>query len=191
MYPAKLDMVRGKRRGRVLSFDPKTDQLSVLAQNLTFANGVAVIDADETNLVVAECMGPATQRLDLSTGQLYPIVGFPGYPDGVDCSRTSGLCYAALPSSVLPLHRLLVSLPPPIDSIIRTLLMTLPKSLAPPVQHYGGVAEFNPRTGNVERILQDPTAADIGLITGVTIRDDKLYLGSLENNFIGVYHLNQ
>jgi sugar lactone lactonase YvrE len=190
MYPAKLDLMRGKRRGRVLMYDPQTDQLSVIAQNLTFANGVAVMDADETNLIVAETMGPALQRLDLTNRQLYPIVGLPGYPDGSDCSWNSGLCYAVLPSAVVPIHRLLNSLPYPIASVFRTLLMTLPRSLAPPVEHYGGIAQFNPMTGTIQRIIQDPTASDIGMLTGVTVKDEKLYLGSLENSFIGVYNLN-
>ena len=36
-------------------------------------------------------------------------------------------------------------------------------------------------------LLQDPTGTDIAALTGVTVHDNKLYLGSLHNDFIGVY----
>ena len=37
--------------------------------------------------------------------------------------------------------------------------------------------------------LQDPRGEDIGMLTGVTLWDEKLYLGSLHNDYIGVYDL--
>ena len=71
------------------------------------------------------------------------------------------------------------------------LIMMLPKSLLPKVGPYGGVAVINPETGTVVDILQDPKGTDIMYIMGVTAQDDKLYLGSLYNKFVGVYDLAQ
>ena len=53
MYASKVDYIRGKRTGRLLQYDPETNEVTVLARNLFFANGVAV-DKDETYVVQSE-----------------------------------------------------------------------------------------------------------------------------------------
>ena len=56
---------------------------------------------------------------------------------------------------------------------------------------YGGVVEIDPGNGQT-RLLQDPRGEDIGImLTGVTLWDEKQYLGSLHNDYIGVYDLQQ
>jgi hypothetical protein len=66
--------------------------------------------------------------------------------------------------------------------------MLLPPALAPKPKPYGGLYEFDAETGNLT-VIQDPTGQDIGMLTGVTVHDNKLYLGSLRNDYIGVYSL--
>jgi hypothetical protein len=44
--------------------------------------------------------------------------------------------------------------------------------------------------GGIIRILQDPSGKDDGMFTGVTVHDNKLYLGSLKNDYVGGYDLN-
>ena len=53
MYGSKIDALLGKPSGRLLEYDPATDEIRILARNLSFANGIAV-DKDETYLVFAE-----------------------------------------------------------------------------------------------------------------------------------------
>ena len=48
----------------------------------------------------------------------------------------------------------------------------------------------DPHTKEYVDLIQDPTGKDIGALTGVTVHDNKLYLGSLENDFVGVYDLS-
>jgi len=58
------------------------------------------------------------------------------------------------------------------------------------VKLYGGVLEINMESNTMQnrvRCVQDPDGTDIGMLTGVTVHDDKLYLGSLRNDYIGVY----
>ena len=55
-------------------------------------------------------------------------------------------------------------------------------------QNCTGVVEIDPGNGQT-RLLQDPHGEDIGMLTGVTLWDEKLYLGSLHNDYIGVYDL--
>ena len=74
--------------------------------------------------------------------------------------------------------------------ILRNLIMMVPKWVLPTLQHYGGVMVVDPHTKEYVDLIQDPTGKDIGALTGVTVHDNKLYLGSLENDFVGVYDLS-
>ena len=117
--------------------------------------------------------------------------------DGVDCawpgvtvdSDAKPYCYAANPSEVVPAHKILMKLPPPIDRLAKSLLMLVPKELAPHVIPYGGVTIVDGETGTFVGRIEDPTGQDISGITGVTVHNNQLYLGGLHNNYIGVYSL--
>ena len=65
----------------------------------------------------------------------------------------------------------------------------LPNAMTPEPEPYASIEIIDPETKTYVGIVQDPSGKDISLLTGVTYHDDKLYLGSLRNNFIGVYDL--
>jgi hypothetical protein len=198
MYGAKTDAIRGIRTGRLLQYDPSKNTVKVMARNLYFPNGIAV-DPNESYLYFTETFTLRLLKYSLNTGELESIVdgGLTGYPDGVDCAwrgetaktSSSYRCYAAMPSAFLPIMKLLLKIPPPIDAVFRSLIMALPKTLAPPVTPYGGIVEVDPVNGGIVRLLQDPTGKDAGMFTAVTVHGNKLYLGSLKNDYIGVYDL--
>lgn len=194
LYASKVDLVRGKPAGRVLEYNPATDTTRVLADGLKFANGIAV-DKDENFLVFAQTFGPRITKLYLRGEKagvqetLLEPDHLTGYPDGVDCAWEGGRkCYAVMPSSYLPIHTLLNRCPDPFDRILRVVLLLLPRWLAPKVKKYGGIVEFDPEHNHV-KYIQDPTGKDIAMLTGVTYYNGKLYLGSLQNQYIGVYSL--
>ena len=115
--------------------------------------------------------------------------------DGVDCAwegvtANKAYCYAINPSSVVLANKILGKIPHPLDTYIRTLLLALPKRLLPKVVPYGGVTVIDPVSNKYIELLQDPDGSDISRLTGVTVHDNKLYLGSLFNDFIGVYDLS-
>lgn len=190
--------MRGSRTGRLLQYDPKSDEVQVLATGFHFANGISV-DKDEKWVIFGETFTLRIQKYDIAIGTVHAVVdgGLPGYPDGLDCawngvtSMDSTLCYAVMPSSIIPIMKLAKAIPHPFDMVFRSLLLGLPKSIAPPVKPYGGIAVFDPldSSGSVE-FIQDPKGKDIGMLTGVTVHDNKLYLGSLKNDFIAVYDLD-
>ena len=206
MYAAKLDLLRGNGTGRVLEYDPHTDVTKVLVSGLHFANGIAV-NKDETFLFFAECLAMKLWMYHLTgekAGTLELVVDskeMTGYIDGTDCawsqdSSGHSKCYAVIISAVVPLHKLALKLPHPMDAWLRTLLMMLPKALAPPTKRYSAIVEVDPITKQF-RYIQDPTGQDVAQITGVThyapnSRDHshKLYLGSLTNDYFAVYHLD-
>ncbi len=191
----KIDLMRSKRTGRLLRYDPVTDKVDILASNIWFANGVAV-DEDETFVMISETSMGRLLKYNLvgpDQGKLEVIVdGLPGMVDGADCDKA--YCYAPLPSSYPPIMKFLNSLPPFAEAWLKTFLMMLPKSLTPKPVKYGGVVEVTASEdsssgGSITRFFQDPSGVCMHLITGVTVHDGKLYLGSLEHNFVGVLDL--
>jgi hypothetical protein len=200
MYPAKLDAMKGSRTGRLLRYDPSTEEATVLARNLFFANGISV-DKDETFVLFAETFALRLVKYYL-TGEKegsmeYVVDGFPapGYFDGVDCgwkgvTAETNLCYAVHPSLVVPLQKILNKIPHPIDQWLRNLILMLPKWLAPEITAYGGITVLDAESSKVVQLLQDPDGSDIAYLTGVTVFDNKLYLGSLRNDFVAVYDLS-
>jgi sugar lactone lactonase YvrE len=191
LYTSKMDLTRGVGKGRLLQYDPSTDHVSVVARNILFANGVAV-DETESFVFLAETFGVRLLKYDLKEGGLKGVEvvmdskDMTGYVDGVDCAGTK--CYAVMPSAIVPLHKLWSKLPDAVNVMLRTLILSLPSSLAPPVKKYGGLLEVDMSTGAF-RYLQDPNGLDIAMLCGVTEHDGKLYLGSIKNEYIGVYNL--
>ena len=191
MYGAKSDLLRGSKTGRLLRYDPKNDKVDILARSLSFPNGIGV-DKDETYLVFAETFGLRFWKYSLSTNVLEVMIDgdLTGFPDGLDCSESSDTCYSVMPSSVTPLVKAVHAISHPFDMILRSVLMGLPKYLAPKVKPYGGLVVIDVRSKTMN-LIQDPTGEDIGHLAGVTKSkfDNKLYLGSLKNGYIGVYDL--
>ena len=200
MYGAKSDLLRGKRTGRLLQYNPETEEVSVLARDLFFPNGIS-INKDETAIYFAETFALQLMKYNIRDGSLTTVVDaheHTGYTDGLDCSwkgitGKSSHCYSVIVSPVVPLMKLAWLIPHPFDIVFRSFLMSLPKKLAPPVKPYGGIIEFkddDSKSGSgMTRIIQDPTGKDVGMINGVTVHNNKLYLGSLYNDYITIYDL--
>jgi len=191
LYSYKVDLLRGIKSGRLLRYNPTTDETVILADGIWFANGVAV-DKDETFVLVSETSMFRVLKYHLSgpkDGHLEVILDMlPGHTDGVDCI-SSGHCLVALPSPVTNIQKMLFKMPPMIAAALQSLLMMLPKAMSPGLLRYGGFVEFDPYSGTVKRIVQDPKGEEIVGITSVTEHKGKVYLGSLENEFVGVYQL--
>jgi Strictosidine synthase len=196
-YPAKLDLLRGKRTGRLLEYNPKTNQVSVLARGLWFPKGVAV-DKDESFVLLSEKFALRMVKYHLNGPQkgtidtLVESHNMTGYPDGADCAPAAdknSKCYAAIAAPLDPIAKFINMIPFPFDVLVRNQVMALPKWAAPGVKPYGGIMEVDLKTKAVQ-YFQDPDATDIGHLAGVTVWKNKLYLGSLSNNFVGVYELN-
>ncbi len=197
MAASKLDLFRGVPTGRLLRYQPETGKVDVLATGIWFANGIGV-DKDETFIVISETFAARYLKYHLTgdkKGQVEVILDqMVGFPDGADCSHTTGLCYAAIISSPTPILKVLNALPPNLHRFARTLLMLVPKSLQPKPESYGCFMEIFPgdeiNTPNVSRVVQDLHGDDLRLVTGVTEHQGKLYLGSLEVDEVGVYNLS-
>lgn len=186
LYCSKIDLARGNQTGRLIEYNPKTDESRVLLNNIWFANGLG-IDPDEKFLIIAETFALKLLRYDIAMGTESVAVKadeMPGYPDGADCSATH--CYAVMPSSVVPLHKLFGAVPSWLSMALRNLVMIVPKQLAPKTKKFGGLVQHNIETKETQLLL-DPKGETVAMLTGVTVHKNKLYLGSLQNDYVGVY----
>lgn len=211
LYASKIDLARGKPTGRLCEYNPATGVTRVLADGIWFANGVAVDPVHEEYLIVAESMGINVLKYNLNSVQksvdlltpedyLQPevlVTSLPGYLDNVDCAavpgQTTTKCFVAIVAEVSAVHIAWKYLPFLAQNFFRTLLMIVPRSWLPePPSRYTGVLVVDPLSGETDYI-QDPSGKDISLLTGVTVspNHEKLYLGSVHNDYVGVYLLSR
>lgn len=196
MYASKMDLARGgRRRGRVLEYDPSANTTKLLATGLHFANGIAV-DEKESYLVVSETFQARSQKYYLKgpkAGTLEPLdFTFMSYSDGVDCSPE--LCYVALPSPPPDVMKLVYKIPHPFDILVRTIFMWMPRWAIPAPVRFGGLAVVQPGTDETPArfasYILDTKGVDNNFLTGVTYHEGKLYLGYLHENYITIFDIN-
>ena len=176
-----LDFFEGSRTGRLLRYDPATQQTEVMMDGLFFANGVTLGPNEDYVLVNETGMG-RVHRLWLKgakAGQRDVFVDeLPGTPDNIrfDGEDTFWIAMPSLRASI----DLLAPLPR-----LRALLSFLPipwlEAAAQPASFVVGVN----LQGGVIHNLQDQDNP-FHYITGVTPCGDTLYLGSLETEAIGI-----
>ena len=176
-----LDFFEGSRTGRLLRYDPATQQTDVMMDGLFFANGVTLGPNEDYVLVNETGMG-RVQRLWLKGGkagrQDVFIDELPGTPDNIRFDGENTF-WIAMPSLRASLDSL-ATLPR-----LRALLSYLPIPwLEAAAQHASFIIGVN-LEGKVIHNLQDQDNA-FHYITGVTPCGDTLYLGSLETEAIGV-----
>lgn len=175
-----LDAMEHGANGRLLAYEPPTQEARVLLEGLFFANGVAV-SPDQSFVLVCETWkyrirrywltGPGKGESDIF------IENLPGFPDGIS-SNGRDLFWLALAAprskqvdGMLPFPR------------VRKALLRL--GLPPPeAARYGLVLGLD-RNGSVVHNLQDPTATYYDTITSVQEHDGMLYLGSIAQDSIG------
>jgi sugar lactone lactonase YvrE len=186
-----LDILEQAATGRVLEFDPVSGQTRVVANGLSFANGVA-LSQDEKHLFVNEtgkyrvwkidvsAQGVDVRGLDAKKGSEQARVLFdnlPGYPDNLMRGRDGKIWLGfAKPRN------------PTIDDLaqkpfMRKVTLRLPRALWPIPKAYGHVMAFN-EDGKVVMDLQDPSG-QYPESTGVTETADRLYIQSLHAKGLG------
>lgn len=176
-----LDFFEGSRTGRLLRYDPASQQTEVMMDGLFFANGVTLGPNEDYVLVNETGMG-RVHRLWLKgdqAGQQDVFVDeLPGTPDNIRFDGENTF-WIAMPSLRASLDAL-ASMPR-----LRALLSFLPipwlEAAAQPASFVIGVN----LEGEVVHNLQDQDNP-FHYITGVTPCGDTLYLGSLETEAIGI-----
>nr|CAB3500852.1 unnamed protein product [Digitaria exilis] len=161
-YPRRFNteiMMNADATGRLLRYDARTKQVTVLKAGLPYPNGVAV-SSDRTHVVVAHTVPSQAFRYWLrgsKTGQYELMADLPGYPDNVRRDARGGYWVALNQEKAR------------IDAA------------AAPVKHLVGV-----RLAADGTEVEELTAAKGVTLSDVAEKDGQLWLGSVELDYVGL-----
>ncbi len=180
-----MDLLEGHPYGRLLVYDPKTGQTRTLLRGLYFANGVAVTPDGRAVLVVESfryrirrywLQGPMAGQSDIFADNL------PGIPDNIDVDA-AGHVWVALPTPRRFDIDLMMA-----SRWLRERTALLPAWLRPGPAHVGLLAELDAQ-GHLLHLHRDAQGDHLRMITSVLPDHDRLIIGSLENDRVGVLPL--
>ncbi|PUZ41145.1 hypothetical protein GQ55_9G480200 [Panicum hallii var. hallii] len=163
-YPRRFNteiMMNADATGRLLRYDARSKQVTVLRAGLPYPNGVAV-SADRTHVVVAHTVPAQAFRYWLRgprAGQYELLADLPGYPDNVRRDARGGY-WVALNQEKARLD-----------------------ATAAPAKHLVGVRL---RADGVE--VEELTAAKGVTLSDVAEKDGQLWLGSVELDYVGLVY---
>jgi sugar lactone lactonase YvrE len=156
-----LDLIEHGPHGRVLKYDPLTRQTTIVIEDRSYANGVA-LSRDDSYLLVAETGTYSVLKHWLrgaKAGQTEPLLeNLPGFPDNIN-GNPDGTFWMGLVSPRSPVVDLTSGYP-----FLRKIIMRLPAAIRPKPQRYGFVMRFD-GNGTILEVLQDPLG-DYALVTG-------------------------
>ncbi len=177
-----LDMLEARPNGRLISYDPYSQQTQVLLDDLYFANGVA-LSQEEDFVLVNESFRYRIRRYWLEgphagSSEVF-VENLPAFPDGISANGI-GTFWVAFPSLrsdlVDSIH------PYPAIKLLASLLITPDiHNLADP---HTFVAEMG-ETGEVLATFHDPTGSRFTGTTSVEESGGYLYLGAVYGDAIG------
>ncbi|WP_430460815.1 SMP-30/gluconolactonase/LRE family protein [Thalassolituus sp. LLYu03] len=176
-----LDVLDGRPSGRLFALNPADNSLTLLADELAFANGVAV-SADQSYVLINETFTYRISKVWLSgpkAGEKEVLLDkLPGMPDGI-ARAANGTYWVAMyglrPKIVDQFHD---------QPWVKNLLAKLPKEIAPVPKPYGLILQID-ENGMILQSLHDQAAVAIGEVTSVQPEDNGLYLGTLHMGVIG------
>jgi sugar lactone lactonase YvrE len=175
------DLLEHQPNGRLLAWDPKTQQTRTLLRDIYFANGVAV-SPDQSFVLVVETGMYRVRRVWLTgpkQGQADVFIdNLPGFPDGIS-SNGKDKFWVAL---VTPRQSLFDRLLP--HPFLRKIVYRLPKSLQPAPQHYSFVLALDSQ-GHVIENLQNGATDCYSQIANVVEHNGTLYFGSIGEDTLG------
>ncbi|KAH7405159.1 hypothetical protein KP509_15G059200 [Ceratopteris richardii] len=178
----------GDDTGRLLSYNPFTNEVKVLCKGIQFPNGLA-LSKEESFLVVAETTTCRLSRFWLKgdkAGTLETFVQLPGPPDNVRANEAGDFWVAIhcrqnflgwLAFSSPWMRYAILKLPVPLSRIYPFFLGGKPHAL---VMRYDS-------EGNILEVLEDQTGKLVKLISEVEERNGELWLGSVLMPYVAVY----
>ncbi|XP_062189546.1 protein STRICTOSIDINE SYNTHASE-LIKE 4-like [Phragmites australis] len=184
-----LDFIESRPTGRLLRYDPRTGETSVVLDSLGFANGVA-LPRDEAFVVVCEstrfrCMKVWLKGEKAGMAETF-IDNLPGAPDNIRLGSDGSFWIA-----------LIQLRSPRLDLINRWSLTKRIVASFPALIEWskatakGAMVAQVSEDGKIIRLLDDSEGKVINFITSVTEFNGDLFLGSLSTNFIGKLSLAQ
>jgi len=170
MAASLMEVMESRGTGRVLAYNPRTRQTSVIAKGLVFPNGVAM--HPDGSILVNETGRYRVLKIDPQTGRMSDwIANLPGFPDNINPGPEG----TYLLGIISPRSEWLDKNAGKPGA--RKLAMRLPPSMRPKAVAYGHVVQLD-QNGKVLRTFQDPKG-EYHDTTGAIVYEDMLYVTSL------------
>ncbi|KAM7257188.1 hypothetical protein ACFE04_012929 [Oxalis oulophora] len=181
-------ILTGEKTGRLLKYDPISKQVTVLQENIPFANGVA-LSKDGDFILIAETTSCRVLKYWLKTpkaGTLEVFAELPGFVDNIQRSPRGGY-WMAMHSRRSKFVEILQSYPQ-----LRKLVFSLPGKYVMKAQ--ATLAKFSGNFGVALRLSEDGEVLEnftmkFGSISEVMERDGQLWIGSVTLPFASRYKL--
>lgn len=178
----ELDEIFDSRHtGRLFVYDPATQETTLMADHLSFANGVA-LDASGQFVLVNETMMARVTRLwiagDRAGEREIFIDGLPGFPDNIT-EAPNGDFWLSLVAPRSAMLDQVVSSP-----FLRKLGWRLSQFIDPPLSNHVWAVRLS-RDGEVKQVLDDNTGFMV-MMTSVLEHEGMLYLGSLVHHGVRI-----
>lgn len=181
-----LEILEGVGTGRLLAYDPTSQETRIVATGHVFANGVAM--APDGDVLMLETGRYRLLKIDPETGdQSVLIDNLPGFPDNIN--------HGPVVDGVGPTY--FIGLASPRAAFLddnsekpglRALAMRLPKMFQPQPQAYGIVFQIA-ADGTVLRTWQDPEGAYPTTTGAIFVRSetlgDRIYITALQPTTLG------
>lgn len=177
------EIVEYRPNGRVMRWDPRTDEVDTMIANYVFPNGVCVAHGGDSILIASTGLF-RVDRLFITgpqAGQMEPVLeNLPGLPDNIN-RASDGNYWLAFAGTRTPMSDLLLRH----GSLRRRMVKELPvDDWVVPQLNVSCVAKFTD-TGEVVKVLWDRDRQHHPMVTSMREHDGFLYLSGLQNNRIG------
>lgn len=171
-----LEIMEHGRTGRVLSYDLKTQRTRLVADNISFSNGVAIAP-DGESAWVNETGEYRVLEISPEGDRRTVIDNLPGFPDNINRGPDGTYLLGLVSKRAKPLDDF--SSKP----FLRKVIWRLPEFIKPAAETYGFVVQLD-SNGEVLKTWQDPNGT-YPLTTGGIIVGDRLYVSSLGSETLG------
>lgn len=184
MHASQYEVIEHAGNGSLYVYDPATQAAEELLGGLTFSNGVT-LSQDESYILINETGSYRVMRYwlkgDKAGSSDVFIDNLPGFPDNITTAPDGGY-WLALFAPRSPLLDVLANYPS-----LRNWMSRLPPEWAPKGKVSNHVLKLNAE-GEVIASLQEANGI-LGHNTSAIEYQGKLYLGSLDSPYIGIYDL--
>lgn len=178
-----LDLLEGRPNGQLLKYNPTSNEIAIVLDNLTLANGVA-LSKDEDYIVISEtwkyrCLRHWLKGVNKGKTEIF-IENLPGGPDNINLAPDGSFWIALLQPTSEGFEFVHTS------KVAKHLLASFPRLFNLVVGVHKKATVVNVATdGKIIRRFDDNNGKVIKFVTSALEFEDNLYLGSLNSNFVG------
>ncbi|XP_058740175.1 protein STRICTOSIDINE SYNTHASE-LIKE 2-like [Vicia villosa] len=184
-------ILSGDKSGRLIKYEPKSEKVTVLLNNLTFPNGVA-LSKDGNYILIVETTSCRVLRYWLQTskaGTLEVFANLPGFGDNIKRSPRGGF-WVGIYSKRETFIKWILSYPWIGKGLVMLPLdMTKTYSYLGKIKGSSGMAIRLSEEGEVLEVVEDDRSGYRKSISDVEERDGVLWLGSVDAPFAIKYNI--